>query len=100
MDFIAIGDTTVDEFNSGLENQLSMLRQLRQAMLQEAIEGKLTAEWRKQNPKLISGENHASQLLEKIRADMECTRYKIPTGSRGHRLPRGYNGRKNRHLRN
>lgn len=40
-------------------------------MLQEAIEGELTTEWRKQNPKLISGENHASKLLEKIRAEKE-----------------------------
>lgn len=53
------------------EEQLSLLGKLRQAVLQEAIEGKLTAEWRKQNPKLISGENHASKLLERIRAEKE-----------------------------
>lgn len=33
------------------------------------MEGKLTAEWRKQHPDLISGENHAACLLEKIKAE-------------------------------
>ncbi len=49
--------------------QVSLLGKLRQAVLQAAIEGKLTSEWRKQNPELIGGENHASKLLEKIRAE-------------------------------
>lgn len=53
------------EFSS----QSTHLYLLRQAILQEAIEGKLTAEWRKKNPKLISGDNHASKLLEKIKAE-------------------------------
>ena len=51
------------------ENQIVLLKQLRQAILQEAVEGKLTAEWRKQHPELISGENHAARLLEKIKAE-------------------------------
>jgi len=52
-----------------LHAQLKYLSQLRQQILQEAIEGKLTVEWRKKNPELISGENHASKLLEKIKAE-------------------------------
>lgn len=52
-------------------NQSSYLSLLRQAILQEAIEGKLTAAWRKKNPKLISGDNHASKLLEKIKTEKE-----------------------------
>lgn len=51
--------------------QSSLFDKLRQSVLQEAVEGKLTAEWREQNPKLISGENHASKLLEKIKAEKE-----------------------------
>jgi len=47
------------------------LAKLRQTLLQEAIEGKLTADWRKQNPKLISSDNHASKLLEKIRTEKD-----------------------------
>jgi type I restriction enzyme S subunit len=60
-----------ESFSLGLEEQLSLLKQLRQAVLQEAIEGKLTAGWRKKNPKLISGENHAAKLLEKIKTEKE-----------------------------
>lgn len=51
--------------------QSEFISHLRQSVLQEAIEGKLTTEWRKQNPKLISGENHASKLLEKIKAEKD-----------------------------
>jgi type I restriction enzyme S subunit len=54
-----------------LDIQTNLLNQLRQAVLLEAIEGKLTVEWRKQNPNLISGENHTSMLLEKIRTEKE-----------------------------
>jgi len=60
-----------ESFSLGLHDQLALLKQLRQAVLQEAIEGKLTVEWRKKYPELISGENHASKLLEKIKAEKE-----------------------------
>ncbi|MBN1627376.1 MAG: hypothetical protein JW944_12715, partial [Deltaproteobacteria bacterium] len=55
--------------SSEMDAQFLQLRQLRQKILQEAIEGKLTAEWRQKNPSLIKGENHASKLLEKIKAE-------------------------------
>lgn len=51
--------------------QSTHLSLLRQTILQEAIEGKLTAKWREQNSELISGNNHASKLLEKIKAEKE-----------------------------
>lgn len=54
-------------FSSICVEQRNYLARLRQAVLREAIRGKLTAEWRNQNPKLIGGENHASKLLEQIR---------------------------------
>lgn len=60
-----------EEFSDGVDCQLSLLTKLRQSVLQEAIEGKLTVEWRKQNSELISGENHASKLLEKIKTEKE-----------------------------
>jgi type I restriction enzyme, S subunit len=60
-----------EEFVTELDVQENLFNQLRQALLREAIEGKLTAEWRKQNPKLISGEHHASKLLERIRAEKD-----------------------------
>ena len=56
---------------SGLEQeikiQLNLLSRLRQAILQEAIEGKLTAQWRKENP----DEEPASKLLKKIRDEID-----------------------------
>jgi type I restriction enzyme, S subunit len=59
------------EVLSELDVQAALFSQLRQAVLQEAIEGKLTAKWRKLNPHLISGENHASKLLAKILAEKD-----------------------------
>jgi type I restriction enzyme, S subunit len=50
-----------------LYNQKKFVSKLRQSILQEAIEGKLTAQWRKENPNIVP----ASKLLEKIRAEKE-----------------------------
>ncbi len=59
------------ELDAEIEKQQYLLKQLSQAILQEAVEGKLTYEWRKTNLELISGENHAALLLEKIKAEKE-----------------------------
>lgn len=59
------------DFRSEIDVQSKLLAKLRQAIVQEAIEGKLTVAWRKQNSCLISGDNHASRLLEKIRAEKD-----------------------------
>lgn len=64
-------NSIIESFSLGLDDQLILLKKLRQQILQEAIEGKLTADWRKKNSKLISGANHASKLLEKIKAEKE-----------------------------
>lgn len=64
-------ENEMGDLSGEITHQQSFLKQLRQRILQEAIEGKLTAEWRKQNHALISGDNHASKLLEKIRAEKE-----------------------------
>jgi type I restriction enzyme S subunit len=60
-----------ESFSLELNDQLGFIEKLRQQILQEAIEGKLTAKWRRKNPKLISGDKHASKLLEKIKAEKE-----------------------------
>jgi len=60
---------TMSEQELESTNQISYVRQLRQAILQEALEGKLTAQWRQEHPDLISGENHASKLIEKIKTE-------------------------------
>lgn len=57
--------------NSNIENEIEtqqeLLKKLRQSILQEAIEGKLTVSWREQNPDVES----VSILLEKIQAEKE-----------------------------
>jgi len=50
-----------------LTYQQTLLKKLRQSILQEAIEGKLTADWRKQNPDV----EPASELLKRIQEEKE-----------------------------
>lgn len=57
-------DNTIDE-------QLQRSEALRQSILKQAFEGKLTSKWRKEHPELISGENSAKVLVEKIKAERE-----------------------------
>lgn len=54
------------------QNQSTYLTKLRQAILQEAIEGKLTADWRKENPVRKGDPDYDSEsLLEKIQTEKE-----------------------------
>lgn len=55
-----------------LTHQRALLKQLRQAILQEAVQGKLTEAWRGSHPELVSGPHHASELLKRIRAEKEA----------------------------
>jgi len=52
---------------SELTHQQTLLKKLRQQILQEAIEGKLTEDWREQNPHV----EPASELLTRIKAEKE-----------------------------
>jgi len=54
-----------DELKSELNYQQILLKKLRQQILQEAIEGKLTADWRAANPNI----EPASELLKHIAAE-------------------------------
>lgn len=51
--------------DSEIKNQKELITQLKQSILQEAIQGKLTADWRKQNPNTES----ASELLKRIKEE-------------------------------
>lgn len=63
---------TFDNLSHESSNQSTYLTKLRQAILQEAIEGKLTADWRKENPVRKGDPDYdAEALLEKIRAVKE-----------------------------
>lgn len=44
---------------------------LTQSILHQAFTGNLTAEWREQNPELITGDNSAEALLAKIKAEKQ-----------------------------
>ena len=52
---------------SEITRQQSLLAKLKQAILQEAIQGKLTADWRKANPDV----EPASKLLQRIQAEKD-----------------------------
>lgn len=56
-----------EKINQELSNQKRLVSKLKQAILQEAIQGKLTQEWREQNPNI----EPASELLEHIKAEKE-----------------------------
>lgn len=64
-------EKSIVDLNNKIINQQSLIKHLYQTILQEAIEGKLTADWRKKHPELISGENSAENLLKKIKKEKE-----------------------------
>lgn len=58
-----------DTIEKQVNNALIRVNNLTQSMLAKAFRGELTAQWRTENPDLISGENSAAALLEKIKAE-------------------------------
>lgn len=61
----AYADTIEKQVNSAL----TRVNSLTQSILAKAFRGELTAQWRAENPDLVSGENSAAALLEKIKAE-------------------------------
>lgn len=62
----------VDTIEQQVNNALERVNQLTQSILAKAFRGELTAQWREENPELISGENSAEALLAHIRAEREA----------------------------
>lgn len=58
-----------DTIEKQVNNALTHVNSLTQSILAKAFRGELTAQWRAENPVLISGENSAAALLEKIKAE-------------------------------
>lgn len=58
-----------DTIEKQVNNSLTRVNNLTQSILAKAFRGELTAQWRAENPDLISGENSAAALLEKIKAE-------------------------------
>lgn len=61
--------THADTIEKQTEAALAKVNNLTQTILAKAFRGELTAQWRAENPELISGENSAEALLEKIKAE-------------------------------
>ncbi|MCA0913382.1 restriction endonuclease subunit S [Marinobacter nauticus] len=58
-----------DRIEQQVNNALARVNSLTQSILAKAFRGELTEQWRKDNPELISGENSAEALLERIKAE-------------------------------
>ncbi|CAA0081107.1 Type-1 restriction enzyme EcoKI specificity protein [Zhongshania aliphaticivorans] len=58
-----------DQIEQQVKNAQARVNQLTQSILAKAFRGELTAQWREENPELISGENSAEALLERIKAE-------------------------------
>ncbi len=65
-----------DKLENTIEDSLKKAEYLRQSILKKAFNGELTREWRQKNLELISGENSAEKLLERIKAEKEKTQSK------------------------
>ncbi len=74
----AYADKVEAEVNAAQER----VNKITQSILAKAFRGELTAKWREQNPELISGENSAEALLEKIKAEREKLKPKKKTRTR------------------
>jgi len=61
-----------EKIEETINSSLEQAEALRQSILKQAFEGKLTKEWRKKHPDLISGENSAKSLLERIKKEREA----------------------------
>jgi len=66
-------DEEHESLNLELTNQQSVLKMLRQRIMQEAIKGQLTASWRRQNPSIENADN----LLERIAAEQSIKDKKV-----------------------
>lgn len=62
-----------EKLEQTVEDSLKKAEALRQSILKRAFSGELTREWREKHPELISGENSAERLLEKIKAEKAAT---------------------------
>ena len=57
----------IDRFNNNIKNETKLLTQLRQSILQDAIQGKLTKSWRSKNKEV----EPASEILKRIKAEQD-----------------------------
>ena len=58
-----------DRIEQQVNNALARVNKLTQSILAKAFRGELTEQWRQDHPDLISGENSAEALLQRIKAE-------------------------------
>ena len=61
---------------------------LTQSILAKAFRGELTADWRAANPSLITGDNSAAALLERIKAEREALALAVKAAKKPAKKPR------------
>jgi len=61
--------STCDKMEQTIEDSIKKAEVLRQSILKKAFGGELTKDWRGKHPELVTGENSAEKLLEKINAE-------------------------------
>jgi type I restriction enzyme S subunit len=69
-----------DKLEQTIEDSLKKAEALRQSILKKAFNGELTRDWREKNPELISGENSAGKLLERIKAERNSPKSPLSKG--------------------
>ncbi|MEZ5534485.1 MAG: restriction endonuclease subunit S [Thiolinea sp.] len=74
--------TYADKIEQQVQTATDRVNHLTQSILAKAFKGELTKDWRAANPDLISGENSAEALLEKIRAEREAMKPEKKRGVR------------------
>lgn len=79
-------ETANNTLSTEITNQLDLVKQLRQAFLREAMQGKLTSEWRASHPELVEGSHSATELLAKIKAEKEKLIKDPPAGRAGKKI--------------
>ncbi|MDF5149454.1 restriction endonuclease subunit S, partial [Vibrio parahaemolyticus] len=70
---------SANAIESQVNQALERVNNLTQSILAKAFRGELTEQWRKDNPELVSGENSAEALLEKIKAERAAAKPKRQT---------------------
>ena len=63
--------TYADQVEQRVKDAQARVNHLTQAILAKAFRGELTADWREQNPGLITGENSAEALLARIKQERQ-----------------------------
>lgn len=78
--------TYAEQIEQRVKDAQARVNHLTQAILAKAFSGELTADWRAQNPELISGDNSAAALLARIKAERETVAKPKKTGKKKHEL--------------